>query len=539
MKQSVLIFFSIFFTHLAQSQNAYFSGVISGDKSKIIKGNHTSELYLASTYSEENLRKYLTVLASDSLEGRETGTQGLEMAGDFIARHLRHLGLSPNPQTGNYFQPVAFTYSKWIDTDLYVNGNRFRHMWDYVAFPEQNENKAIIKTDEVVFLGYGIQDAKYNDYKKAKVKDKVIIINDGEPFNEKGLSVITKDTIGSDWSTNLNKKLRAAKENGVSLVLIISDNFKKVLEENRRRFLSPYLQLGDTKSKALETANFAYISSDIAKELFGLENEKIIKARKKIAKGKPVNVTLPTNFIINMSKDVQVLKANNIVGFIEGRTKKDEIVVVSAHYDHLGKKGDEIFNGADDNASGSATLMELARVFQTAVNRAERPDRSIAFIWFAGEEKGLLGSEYYGDFPVFPLEKTMTDVNIDMVGRTDSNYDTDSTYIYVIGSDRLSQGLDDLVKNTNAKYAGLTLDYKYNNDNDPNRYYYRSDHYNFASKGIPSVFFFSGTHEDYHRPSDEISKINFKLLTERGRFIFHTVWALANQEASITKDSNK
>ncbi|MEZ4910601.1 MAG: M28 family peptidase [Saprospiraceae bacterium] len=535
MKHSGLLFF-LLISYFTQGQNTFFSGVIPGDKSKLVKGNTSSEQYLASTFSEDNLKKFLSVLASDSLEGRETGQKGLELAGDYITTHLNKFGLYPNPKTRNYFQPIAFTYSKWIDTDLYVNGNRFRHMWDYVAFPEQNENKAIIKTEEVIFLGYGIQDAKYNDYKKAKVKDKVIIINEGEPINEKGLSVITKDTVLSDWSRDLHRKLKVAKENGVALVLIISNDFKKKVEENRRRFLSPFLQLGDQKSKTLETANYAYISSDVAKAIFGTEDQKVIKARKKILKGKPANVKLPSNFIINMSKDVQLVKGNNIVGFIEGRTKKDEIIVVSAHYDHLGRKGDEIFNGADDNGSGSATLMELSRLFQAAVDRAERPNRSVAFVWFAGEEKGLLGSDYYASNPVFPLENTMTNVNIDMVGRIDSDHVKDSSYIYVIGSDRLSKGLDDVVKSTNEKYAGLTLDYKYNDENDPNKYYYRSDHYNFASRGIPSVFFFNGTHEDYHRPSDDIEKINFKIMAERGRFIFHIIWALANQEASIVKD---
>ncbi|MCB0659449.1 MAG: M28 family peptidase [Saprospiraceae bacterium] len=511
----------------------YFSGVIKG-KDGVVNGSD-SDVQIASMYSVENLKKHLSILASDSLEGRETGQKGLQLAGDFISKYLSKLGLQPNPQTNSYLQPIAFTYSKWVDTDLYVNGKRFKLMWDYLAFPEQNENAPLIKTDVVTFLGYGISDRNYNDYKKVKVKDKVIIINEGEPIAEDGRSFITKDTSLSSWSSDITKKLKVAKENGVKLVLIITKDFKKLTEENRKKFLSPFLQLGNLKDKPLETANYAYISSDIAKEIFGAQEAKILKARKKIAKGKPANVILPNNFIMNMSKEVKTMEGNNVMGFIEGKSKKDEIIIVSAHYDHLGKKGDEIFNGADDNGSGTVTLMELARLFQTAVNRAERPERSIAFVWVAGEEKGLLGSKYYVNNPVFPLDKTMVDVNIDMVGRIDDVHLTDTSYVYVIGSDRLSKELDKVVVNANLQ-VGLTLDYKYNSEEDPNKYYYRSDHYNFAERGIPSVFFFSGVHQDYHMPGDDVEKIHFNLMRQRGELFFYTIWNLANQPNSITRD---
>jgi len=229
--------------------------------------------------------------------------------------------------------------------------------------------------------------------------------------------------------------------------------------------------------------------------------------------------------------------SENVVAYIKGSEKPDEIVVISAHYDHLGMDADgEIYNGADDDGSGTVAVMAIAEAFQKAVEEGNGPNRSILFLHVTGEEKGLLGSKYYANFPIFPLENTVVDLNIDMIGRTDEAHENNPNYIYLIGSDKLSTELHNLSEEMNDKFTKLKLDYKYNEDSDPNRYYYRSDHYNFAKNNIPIIFYFNGTHENYHRISDTPDKINYELLEKRTKLVFYTAWEIANREKRITLD---
>jgi Zn-dependent M28 family amino/carboxypeptidase len=238
---------------------------------------------------------------------------------------------------------------------------------------------------------------------------------------------------------------------------------------------------------------------------------------------------------ILLDKNTRQLIGSNVLGYVEGidPNLKNEVVVVTAHYDHLGSRGESIFNGADDNGSGTTTVLEVAESFAQAKAAGAGPRRSVLFMLVSGEEKGLLGSQYYAEFPIFPIENTVANVNVDMVGRVDKKYEDNPNYIYVIGSDRLSTELHEINETANKTYTNLVLDYTYNDDNDPNRYYYRSDHYNFAKKGIPAIFYFNGTHEDYHRPSDTIEKINFEKMEKIGKLVFYTTWELANREKRI------
>lgn len=219
--------------------------------------------------------------------------------------------------------------------------------------------------------------------------------------------------------------------------------------------------------------------------------------------------------------------------------------MVTAHYDHVGVdeslEGDKIFNGANDDGSGTVAVLEVAEAFAQAKKAGYGPRRSILFMTVTGEEKGLLGSEYYSENPIFPLENTVADVNIDMIGRMDYDHEktNDSNYIYVIGADKLSSELHQINEEMNEKYVNLKLDYTYNDENDPNRFYYRSDHYNFAKHGIPIVFYFNGVHDDYHQPSDEVEKIDFESAEKVARLAFHVAWELANRENRIVVDSNK
>ena len=222
--------------------------------------------------------------------------------------------------------------------------------------------------------------------------------------------------------------------------------------------------------------------------------------------------------------------SENIWAFIEGSEKPEEIVVISAHYDHVGTRNGEIYNGADDDGSGTVALLEIAQAFQKAKNDGFGPKRSILFLHVTAEEKGLHGSRYYSENPLFPLKNTIANINIDMIGRRDTLHNNTNNYVYVIGSDRLSTDLHKINEAANEKYTKLDLDYKYNDVNDPERIYYRSDHYNFAKKGIPAIFYFNGVHNDYHQPGDTPDKIEYDALAKRAQLAFATAWELANRK---------
>lgn len=226
-----------------------------------------------------------------------------------------------------------------------------------------------------------------------------------------------------------------------------------------------------------------------------------------------------------------VKPSENVVAFLEGSSKPDEIVVISSHYDHLGiDKDGNIYNGADDDGSGTVGVLEIAEAFVKAQKDGYTSKRSILFLNNTGEEKGLIGSKWYTDHPIFPMENTVANLNIDMIGRTDPDREGSDNYIYLIGSDKLSTELHELSEEVNKKYVDLDLDYTYNDENDPNRFYYRSDHYNFAKHDVPIIFYFNGVHADYHKPTDTADKINYDLLAKRAKLVFLTAWEIANRD---------
>ncbi len=227
--------------------------------------------------------------------------------------------------------------------------------------------------------------------------------------------------------------------------------------------------------------------------------------------------------------------SENILAFIEGTEKPDEIVVVSAHYDHVGTKNGVVYNGADDDGSGTVAVMEIAKAFQSAKKAGKGPKRSILFLHVTGEEHGLFGSEYYTDNPVFPLANTVVDLNIDMIGRDDPE-NRGKQYVYVIGSEMLSSELKVINEAANKRTNNLELNYKYDDPRDPQRLYYRSDHYNFAKNNVPVAFFFDGIHEDYHKPTDDVEKIDYALLEKRTQLVFTTAWEIANRPERIVVD---
>jgi len=494
---------------------------------------------LAATITVKDLKRHLYTLAADDMEGRETGQPGQKRAAAYLKEEFSRLGLPTVGENGGYFQRILFSSHRWRNIDLTVNGESVRHLWEYASAPSQNTGRGATAISELVFMGYGIDDPAYNDYAGKDVNGKHLLIFAGEPRSRKGDFRISGTKEPSAWSAGAIRKLEIAREKGAATVFIIDPGFKDNIRSIRQETLDGRMQMAEVAEAERATANVVYLTPQLAKRIMGKAGRKVIKSRKKLEKsGKLKPVVVPVDLVLTQEKDVKELIGENLLGFVEGSDPelKDEVLVVSAHYDHIGKRGDVVFNGADDNGSGTSTVLEVAEAFVTAKKQGIGPRRSVLFLLVSGEEKGLLGSEYYASHPVFPLENTIADINVDMVGRVDDKYADNPDYIYVIGSDRLSTELHAINEHVNREYTGLILDYTYNAEDDPNRYYYRSDHYNFAVNGIPSVFFFNGTHADYHKSTDTVDKINFEKMEKIGRLVFHNAWQLSNQDRRIEVD---
>lgn len=451
------------------------------------------------TITVADLREKLSVLAHDSLEGRETGERGQMIAAKYIADKFKSYGLQPPVPVGDemsYFQMLPLKQSTW--TNLYVRkGEETIDNLDGFVYFSQAETMGE-EYVEAVFIGDG------SDLEGLNVEGKFVASING---------VLTEQT------------MEAAKELGATGVIsIMEDNSQfNSLKGRAGRFFRPRLRFDfDNNSDILLIVN-----DEKATWLF----EKSVS---------DLMVGDEANFILNADKVIVPKESMNVLGFLEGSEKPEEVLVITAHYDHIGIKGDQINNGADDDGSGTSSVLEIAEAFATAAKKGRRPKRSILFMTVAGEEKGLLGSRYYTDVnPIFPLENTVANLNIDMVGRVDDAHKDNPDYIYLIGSDKLSSELHNLSEKVNKAFVGINLDYKYNDENDPNRFYYRSDHYNFAKNDIPVIFYFNGTHADYHRPTDTIDKINFEQMEKRARLVFYTGWEIANKENRIVLDEEK
>ena len=502
----------------------------------------------ASTITASDLSDYLHVIASDSMEGRETGEAGQKKAADYIVGKFKEFGLKPVVKEGNglsYLQKFSLEKKQWDEVYLIVNDKKKKFLEDFYVYGDV-EFPAEEKT-EIVFAGYGIDAESYSDYKNISskkpiisVKGKSVIIFPGDPVIA-GISAVTGEKSLSSWANDWRKKAATAKEQGAKNVFIVVGN-KDEDFYNRLNQLKEHISqstLGFTHKQRPGSAVFIPVS--LAAEMLNLKPEKLIEEKDKrtvaLKSGSKYSAIKKTAIVsIKVSVKKTAINTENILGLIEGTDKKDEIVVLTAHYDHIGKEGDKIYYGADDDGSGTVALLEIAQAFSKAVKDGIRPRRSILIMPVTAEEKGLMGSEYYTDKPVFPLANTVADLNIDMIGRLDEAHATNENYVYIIGSNRLSTGLHKISEEANKKSVNIELDYKFNSFDDPNRFYFRSDHYNFAKNKIPVIFYFSGVHADYHKPTDTVDKILFEKAAKITKLVFYTAWELANSEERIKVD---
>ncbi|MCF8459983.1 MAG: M28 family peptidase [Flavobacteriales bacterium] len=494
------------------------------------------QLKYAETITVKDLRSRLEIIASDDFEGRETGQPGQKKAAEYIKERFQEFGYQPIEKLGGYFQPFKLQLTYPDTVKLVVGNDSLEFLKDMYYFPGFGD--MLIKTENLLYLGFGIDSEKYSDYKDAKVKGRVVMISGGEPTDKNGISWVSGTKEKSNWTVDWAKKIELAQTKGAKALLVIDDNFTSSVSQFGRYIKRPDLQLGE-RTEGQEGIPLIYISSKMANRILngaGIKGGHSKLEAKINKKGDALKQELNVSVTIDVKKNREELTSENVLGYLEGTEKPNELVVISSHYDHLGKKGDDIFNGADDDGSGTTSLLELAEAFALAKKNGHGPKRSMLFMTVSGEEKGLLGSEFYTDNPVFPLENTVTDLNIDMIGRIDENHAPDSNYVYIIGSDKLSTELHALSEKTNETYSGIDFDYTYNDEKDPNRFYYRSDHYNFAKNNIPVIFYFTGVHEDYHQPTDTVDKIMFQKMEKIARLIFHTAWEIANRDERLKVD---
>lgn len=482
----------------------------------------------------QSARTHLEYLAGEELEGREAGQVGQKKAAVYLSQQFNSFGIPP--VNGNYYQrfplrevdPTKVSFS--IGDNSYTFMNEFLHNADF--------NDTSFSEASIVFLGYGIEEEHFDEYAGIDVKGKVIVIKDGEPKNKKGIYTVSGTEEKSKWAKR-STKIRLAEEKGAKAVIVISPTVAMYRSTYKHYFSKTKMKLkSDEYAQKIPVLAF---DEELADELLKSGGVKkgyyktYLKIDKK-GKSRSQNLSFKCSFSSTMVDSN--ITSENVLGYIEGSDLKDELLVVTAHYDHIGKHDGHTFYGADDDGSGTTALILMAEAFSKAKEKGDGPRRSILFMPVSAEEKGLLGSRYYSENPIFPLENTVADLNIDMIGRIDEAHEGNPNYVYIIGSDFLSTELHKINEDQNKLHTNLELDYTYNSTDDPNNYYRRSDHYNFAKHGIPVIFYFNGTHDDYHQPTDTVDKINFNKLSKITRLVYYTAWEIANKNERPVVDGN-
>ena len=467
--------------------------------------------YAASITAAE-LKTHLYIVASKEMEGRETATEGQRKAAAYIQDHFQKLGLAPG-NGSSYLQAFPVYRDKDGKTSIEVNGKDFTDIMGYGS-----ANEATYYLSEVVFVGDGLTDSTHDSYKGLDVAGKAVLVMPGKP-NSNYRRRITDP--GSNFVEN-------ARLHGAAVVLYVSASTRGGRSFGGNMYTNAF--------KPTAGPNVFFVSDAVGKAIMGADHYKSDSAA--VKNGNAQSKTFKAEVILQNRKTIERLESTNVLGVLEGTDKKDEYLFITAHYDHIGKHGDEINYGADDDGSGTVAILEMAEAFVKAKQEGKGPRRTIVFMCVSGEEKGLWGSEYYSENPIFPLDKTTADLNIDMIGRIDPTRKRkdSANYVYVVGDDKLSSDLRPISESVNKKYTKLDLDYKFNDPNDKERIYYRSDHYNFARKGVPVIFYFNGVHADYHRPTDTPDKIGYEMLAKRTHLIFYTAWEMANRDEMLKRD---
>lgn len=493
------------------------------------------------TINADQLRDYLSFIASDEMEGRDTPSRGLDITARFLALNLDRWGFKPAGDDSTFFQKMALRRDA-IDgakSSAEINGQKFVFGEDFLP----NAVQATLD-GPLVFAGNGwvIKSKNLNPYEGLNVKDKIIVVM-GQPFPGFPRGITRADLAGRqgvDWAS----PAIYAQQNGAKGVVSIADAQAMQNWEQLRARATQGGRLAVEKfttQPAGPAVSSVLMSMKMATALMDGEKVDAATIASKYAAGESVpsfELSSGKKVKINVSARIERPMTQNVVAIWEGADPvlKNEYVALGAHYDHVGicapASADPICNGADDDGSGTTAMLAMAEALARA---KQRPKRSVLFVWHSGEEKGLWGSRYFTEYPTVPLDKIVTQLNMDMIGRSKKEGDTNprnqtlsgENTVYVIGSKMMSPELGELSERVNASYLNLQLDYKYDDPADPNRFFFRSDHINYARKGIPIIFYFDGVHEDYHRPGDEPQKIDYDKLQKITRTVYMTLWEIA------------
>jgi hypothetical protein len=485
-----------------------------------------------------DLWRHLAVLASDSLEGRETTYPGQKKAAAYIAGVFKKLHLEPVADSGTYFQHF-FVNLTYVDPRATITANiRSAHRqfhWGKDFTAEASRDTTI--SGSAAFVGFS--DSEIDSTAKTKLAGRIVLAFMG-----------TREDANDSSREMLFRRLHSMPQDlKAAAILIVADEegegsfFNAIRAVRTLKPNAQIMRLKDGAPQRTPGRGRLFVSSEMAEEILRPSGIPLAELRKKAldrAAFDPVMLDDDTLTVaIKVVKETR--QTENVIGMLPGSDEqlKNQAVVISAHYDHLGKDAlGRIYHGADDDGSGTSTVLELAEAFG---KNPSKPKRSVLFLLNVGEEEGLLGSRYYVSHPVVPLQQTVADLNIDMIGRVDPVHEAahEINYVYVIGSDKISAELDNLLRVADVESEDLTLNYKYDAEDDPEQLYRRSDHYNFARHKIPVVFFFTGLHADYHQPTDTIDKILFGRMARIARVIYDLGWKIANLEHPLIKKTGE
>ncbi len=491
------------------------------------------------TITVDGLKSDLTIIASDEFEGRETGEEGIKKATNYITERYKEMGLTPVGDNGTFEQNYDLS-APVIDSYNYtVTDNEGSLISETAVTKEATGDFVTIfggsddVSGEIIFAGFGISNEATNQLPEVVADKWVMVFFDRQLTNQRALQSLSG-------------------KGAAGVIMIMDQNnpegFMQNAEQAQSRIGSAgRLSLAYLQNNSSRSAAWNRINPELAAKMLGKESvSELVDMSEEIKANasdfKPMELEYTLSHDVSISENTVV--ASNIAAFLEGSDPllKDEVVVLSAHHDHVGigrpdSTGDTIYNGADDDGSGTVGLLSTAQAMVAAKKAGAGPKRSVLFLHVSGEEKGLLGSRYYSDHPIYPIENTVANINVDMIGRVDKEHEENKDYIYVIGGEIISSGLDSLLRSANEATVNLDLSNRYNDLEDPNQFYRRSDHWNFGRLGIPFIFFFNGVHADYHRPSDSIEKIEWEALTKRTQLIYTTTAMIANSSERPAVDN--
>lgn len=498
------------------------------------------------------LSRHLHTLAHDSLLGRGSGHPTKARAAGYLADYHRELGLEPVGDNGSYVQMFdlqAFLLEQ-IDFATYrvQAGDTVRvDAFDFV--PGRPAPVTRVTGGEqsvragVTFAGFGAYDEQrgVDHHSGTDLQDRWVLVFEDMPH------VVDGDTLISPDYGHRQRYMDLLRGQNAAGILLIDETDPERYESQSRRFseLLPdpvALSLPGGQQRGQPDPAYFRVHPELAADMLGLAGvQELQDKREELARNPEAFVPRDTGFLLSSETTVNrdVIQERNVAGLLEGSDPelRDEVIVFTAHFDHLGvgspnQEGDVIYNGADDNASGTVSLLNIARAMTEARQQGQGPDRSVLFLHVGAEEWGLLGSEYYSENPTLPIEQLVANINVDMIGRQDERHAEQGVenYTYVIGADLISSDLQRWMEEANEMSVQLSLSDRYNDLDDPNQLYRRSDHWNFGRLEIPFIFFFSGLHENYHAPGDTPGRILYDALSERVRLIYATAMRMANAE---------